>query len=355
MSKEIQGVQYLRAIAAIAVVVDHAAGMAAFPKYFDKDIFLKSYWLKGAMGVDLFFMISGFIIATAYLAPRTLAPTVSRKEFFWRRFVRIVPLMWLAIVSYALLRLVGRSADDPEWGSYFRALILSPVGELKPNVIWTLRHEAIFYILFALTFLGEGRQRIVMLLWAAAPLFYALSGAEPGPKGGWIELLWALSHPANVLFGLGFLVGMVRLKWELWRPIQVRGFLWVLLAIFLLCMWVGWSLDLTVDRFPKSLISAIVLAPLLLLAIWGEGGRSRLGLLLAEASYAIYLFHLHCVSGAFGFLARLKGVIPAEVAVLVVVLLTVGACLVVHLVIERPMISWLRRVRLRSGSVPNQI
>src|SRR4051812_24121667 len=93
---DVVGVQYLRGIAALAVVIDHAAGMTASQKYFGRDV-LEGALSYGAIGVDIFFMISGFIITIISLGKENLEPTVSMRDFFVRRFIRIVPLMWTAI------------------------------------------------------------------------------------------------------------------------------------------------------------------------------------------------------------------------------------------------------------------
>lgn len=71
--REIEGIQYLRGIAACAVVIDHAAGMTALPKYFG-DAVWGGFLQRGYIGVDLFFMISGFIICIVSLERTMLSP-----------------------------------------------------------------------------------------------------------------------------------------------------------------------------------------------------------------------------------------------------------------------------------------
>src|SRR5689334_19701485 len=112
MAKEIVGVQYLRGLAALAVVVDHSGITVATPKYFGT-VIGGGLLNHGASGVDLFFLISGFII-TATSLDADWQPKVKLGAFFGRRFIRIVPLMWIAIVSYAVLKFLGRGGFDPQ-------------------------------------------------------------------------------------------------------------------------------------------------------------------------------------------------------------------------------------------------
>src|SRR5262245_20527151 len=80
----IVSIQYLRAAAALMVVFFHAEGMAA--EYFNIGC-LPSF---GAVGVDIFFIISGFIMWVTTAPERTTA-----SSFIVNRIVRIVPLYWL--------------------------------------------------------------------------------------------------------------------------------------------------------------------------------------------------------------------------------------------------------------------
>ena len=80
------GIQYLRGFAALLVVLDHASGMTALPKYFGTTAF-DGFFDWGFAGVDLFFSISGFIIALVTLSPITLEPKSTLSDFLTRRFV----------------------------------------------------------------------------------------------------------------------------------------------------------------------------------------------------------------------------------------------------------------------------
>lgn len=340
MSKkhELVGVQYLRGIAACAVAFDHASGMAAFPKYFGKSLW--DGWLtKGTMGVDLFFMISGFIIAIVSLRPGSAEAAVSVSEFARRRAVRILPMMWIAIATYAALRLAVGVVVDP-W-TYVRAAFVWPIGDIDPNVIWTLRHEAIFYALFAATFLSAKWLRPLIAIWFLAPIAYALSGASSTNTEPFHALVHTLCHPVNVEFGAGLLLGLVWIKWLGKLSFPIPAMLAAFYAYFIAAMAVGNVLDLRVDRIPDTPITASLFLPLLIMAVWGEARVNSFGMLLGNASFAIYLFHPHVLSALLKIWAKVAHETPIAIVVCVSALLSIAFGVAIHLLAEKPLQRWI--------------
>ena len=315
---EIVGVQYLRGIAALAVVVDHASGTAAFSKYFGNDP-AWAFTGNGARGVDLFFMISGFIITIVALQGAELAPAMKLGDFFARRFARIVPLMWLAITSYLLLQLGFRHGVPPLW-PYVHAVLLLP-GNILPAHFWTLRQELVFYLVFALAMLTGRPARILLWLWLALPLVLIALGVMPHDRGMVQGAAAMIASPTNFEFGAGMLIGIVWLKrWthrDFTAPLDpllllVVGFVAAVAAI-------SWAKGYVTGPGHGALCSLLFL-PLLFYAVHvrcPEGWPRRIGETLGNASYAIYLFHPHAVSGSLGVLARVAPGMPRAALVLI--------------------------------------
>jgi exopolysaccharide production protein ExoZ len=121
----LRSIQVLRGLAACGVVFLHASGA--------------QWGARGAAGVDLFFVISGFIMASI---PK-------RPSFLFDRFWRIYPLWWIALVPWIFL-----SEPHPGYIDTFAvstSMTLLPVGTPLLPVGWTLSFELLFYLAVALS------------------------------------------------------------------------------------------------------------------------------------------------------------------------------------------------------------
>jgi len=142
---EIWSIQYLRAVAAVSVVAFHM---------------LQGRWLfdLGKYGVDVFFVISGFIVV-AITDRRPVAP----RQFFLDRLTRIVPLYWVATAMVFFLGWFGAystSLESSFSAEYIlKSLLFIPAEapysrqEIWPLYYlgWTLNYEMFFYVVFAST------------------------------------------------------------------------------------------------------------------------------------------------------------------------------------------------------------
>ena len=124
--------QAVRAVAAIGVVVFHFGLMPATSLPFG----------VGAFGVDLFFVLSGFIIAHSSAR--------SARHFLPRRLIRVIPAFWIATLLAALFTLQGLSpAEAFDW--LIQSLFYLPHPQGRPPLIfvaWTLVYELAFYLLY---------------------------------------------------------------------------------------------------------------------------------------------------------------------------------------------------------------
>ena len=163
LSHKLYGIQALRAVAAVSVLLCHALYFS-FPRFKNFDaIWGKIDLFLAAFGVTLFFVLSGFLMGL-------LARTMPAGRFITHRIARIYPIYW--IVTAAVL--IGHVLAKSPITTNLPALALTP-GPGRPFVLliqWTLQFEIAFYLVVtAVIALGLGR-RIgwVALAWLAAIL-----------------------------------------------------------------------------------------------------------------------------------------------------------------------------------------
>lgn len=293
---KLRSVQVLRGVAATAVVACH---MTDFP--------------MGAVGVDLFFVISGFIIGKVMVGRSTT-------EFLRDRLWRIFPFYWLCALPWLLFAWNAGQIDAPRT---LASLTLWPIYDefAKPylRVAWSLCYEMLFY-LAATASLATGKGKWLVAVFLAC---FALNLAAPSPLVGF------LGYPLifNFLFGLA--ITRLRLDERAGIAALVAGLAIIPLAPAALFAGnsIGvsdWSIAMRVLWWgvPSALIVYGALS-LERFASW------RTAILIGDASYSIYLTHLLVWTFIQGLTA-----IPIAVAFGVAV----------HLWVEKPLLG-LRRSR----------
>lgn len=112
----------------------------------------------GWVGVEVFFVISGFVIAFA-------AEGKSTRAFAVGRVARLYPGAWLCASITAIVMLAVGRPDGPGW---LGSMLLSPVGPWIDGTYWTIGVEIWFYVLVGLTLFFAGSRRIPTLAWMLA-------------------------------------------------------------------------------------------------------------------------------------------------------------------------------------------
>jgi peptidoglycan/LPS O-acetylase OafA/YrhL len=293
-------IQALRAVAALMVVCVHLQVLAMMGGAPDR------LTDAGNAGVDLFFVISGFIMV--FTTGRKPQGSVA---FLGSRLRRIAPLYWtvtLAVFAVARLTpsLIQHTPSD--FGRLIQSLLfipaLRPDGTVRPVVFvgWTLNFEMAFYVLFALGLLAP-RRWIGVLAAAGMLVLDVVWGWAARPAS---PALAFYTTPMVLEFGAGMILGLVwprlnppeRLAWPL-AAVIAAGFLLMLCAPWL------WP---HADRvFAFGLPATAIVAAALALERQGRAARWRWLQALGAASYAIYLSHFF-VTQAVILLARRAGV-----------------------------------------------
>jgi peptidoglycan/LPS O-acetylase OafA/YrhL len=295
-------VQGLRAIAILLVVVYHA-GIAPFS--------------GGYVGIDVFFVISGFVITGLLLRERASSGRTSLRNFYGRRARRIIPIATLVIVVtvivtyHSLGTLVGHeTAVDGAWSALFLANVHYAatdtnylVAQSPPSPLlnyWSLGVEEQFYIVYPALFLfmgwwarrGSFRLRLTIFLVAVivASYSYSIVFTASNAQSAYFSLLvrsWELA--------LGGLIAVYGTQLQRIPQAWAAVASWVGLAVILVS-----SVTLTpASEYPGALVAIPTLAAGLVIAAgasaptWGVERllRREPFPFLALISFSLYLWH----------------------------------------------------------------
>ena len=204
MKSKNAGIQWMRAIAALLVVVDHCIYTLIDKANGDASM-APLATLLGGTGVKLFFVISGLVMLVS--STKHFGVAASR-DFMVRRLTRIIPLYWIMTAIYgAKLWLTGEPVGLIAW---VKSLLFIPYlnahGEFQPiyGLGWTLNHEIFFYVLFALGLMGSFRATLLISFTALVGIVGAGNGLELAKDAHAAPLFSFYSRP----IALFFLVGM---------------------------------------------------------------------------------------------------------------------------------------------------
>ncbi len=287
-SREILSIQYLRAVAALMVAWHHAAGQVTGMSSLVPYIF-------GTSGVDLFFVISGFImVATTAAAPAPVRPM----EFWRRRIVRVVPLYWsltVLMVAVALFTPGLFKTLRVEPGTLIQSLLFIPhyshsfSDRVWPLLVpgWTLNFEMFFYAAFGASLFLTERNRLSALTMCFLAL--VLIGVVFGPFVS--ATAQTYTHPMLLEFVAGAWIGAG------WTSGRIR----FSFGLAVLMLGAGAALLVARDAPPFGPFTQLAGAALVVAgALHANFSRPRSAVLKAigDSSYSLYLTHLFTL-GAF--------------------------------------------------------
>jgi exopolysaccharide production protein ExoZ len=332
---ELQSIQALRALAATTVIFAHV-----------------QFINRGGFGVNIFFVISGFIIC--YIS--SLNP-----NYFWlKRIFRIVPLYWMGTLGVFLIALVlpnllnsTTSRPDELLKSLFFIPFVKESGRLAPVLFlgWTLQYEMFFYLVFAAALAINTK----LAGWIASLMLalVATAGHIAHPSSTFLSFY---SHPIIMEFALGILAFYA---WKSWGPrlarLPIALAALVSLACYAFFFWIDKGIPPAI-HFAKIVPGFLFqggLGFIILMGFLAMEGRitfPRWVLAVGDASYSLYLFHPYIVQ-----LVSKKFVSFAVLTPLSVIALTgtVGLCFLFAIAsfkfFERPSNEFLRRTCLPSA------
>ena len=351
---ELTNVQILRGIAALLVVLYHIPDQLT-DRGWDSRIF-PVMWV-GSAGVDIFFVISGFIMVYSTVGLfRTPRASVN---FFLRRLARIVPLYWIftTIAVFVTVR-AERHFEHPDYtiphfvASYLFTFYLRPGVDNFPiyRQGWSLNYEMFFYVCFALA-LMLSRPRALLAL---SLFFVGLTGLAVAALHGAVTLPWPIGSLANsdlLEFVFGMVVAQAYLKgFRVPRPVAIASAFAALTAIMLT------TPEVAGDWFPyRGFVWGPPAAILVAAAVMHEplpaGVVRRSFEALGNASYSLYLVHSAFFMMLFWLLGHVMEIhrIPALWSGALMLFGAIGSALLLYRYVEGPITRSLQRRLRRVG------
>ena len=339
--RPVESIHVMRGVAAMAVAVSHLpaffpAGSGTLPGGDGLGV--------GKVGVDVFFVISGFVmtVATAPLA----SGWRSSLGFLWRRIARVVPLYWMVTLFLVALFLVDRrfgAERTLDLDLVLRSLLFVPVhgpeGGIRPivGVGWSLDYEMYFYLCMAAVIAWVPRHRLAVLAITMVTV-YLVAREWLDPRVDWV---------VNAGLALEFLLGVLAAVIHRRRLACLVG-----LAMGVAACVAAWPALTGLHPYGAGVdrtMSWGAVAFVLILALTAAERRRpwrRMRWLgaMGDASYALYLTH----SLAFAVVQRLAGPVdgPASLPLRMLLMLAVATLvsLAVHRWVEKPIVTRLQRL-----------
>ncbi|HET6332636.1 MAG TPA: acyltransferase [Polyangiales bacterium] len=344
-NSRVTSVQVLRGVAAALVVMHHFSQSVEMYSRQKSLIVSSGLGALGSVGVDLFFVISGFIMIYTTRDRRGVHDALT---FFGKRARRVYPLYWMwttVLLSLVVGRIALRGHTYPAEYIVASYLLVPMFNESNGNSLpllwqgWTLSFEMLFYVAFAaaMTIVGsKSRSFVVALILGATALLATLILSPSAVRD-------LMANSLSVEFVLGMLAAefVIRLQMrEKSVPIVVAVGLVALGTMLLLgTLWVPPGV------IPRGLVWGLPSFFILLGTALPRNSSSRPGAFdfLGDASYSIYLTH-GFFSLALGMALRrfwFMHSIRADALIVVATMSTTFLGSLTYLAIEKPLLRWV--------------
>lgn len=341
---------FLRAIGAIFIVVSHSHGVIR--KRFETLEFTDYFWqveqgytkVFGALGVDLFLVLSGFF---------AFYTTWNRKQdainFLKKRIIRIYPIWWVGVTCLLILSLVPGASANYSLYEVVNSILLNPIyidGSIKPilEIGWTLHYIVFYYLaitlLIAMKFQSIEILRILTIGFACLSIIGVFIDTT-------IPIIEVITNSRTLAFALGgwiaFIVIEKPIKWHAKHTTLALLIITSLVLAFVLID--EWRLNAP-TLFSRSSIAFIIILLFVFQPRLKTLKYPNFFNLCGDASYSIYLFHmfpLMIMSGLWkrGILLP-PNFLPPIVTWFILICLGVLSGVIAYLLFEKPIFAYLK-------------
>jgi peptidoglycan/LPS O-acetylase OafA/YrhL len=354
------GLDHLRALAITMVFLYH----------YHARIFGHPQWLPdiakfGWTGVDLFFVLSGFLISSALFKEWNRTGSISVKDFFIKRVFRILPAFWVIVAIYFFVPAFHeREALRPLWRylTFTQNFGLDVANEGTFSHAWSLCVEEHFYLflpfillaLSALKIFRKGYWLLILLFITTICLrYYAFTNIDSEAEHAGVYWYMYIYYPSYCRLD-GLLVGVVIAALNVMRPaawekISRYGYLWLVAGLLVLTG--AYFLCYDEHAYYASVYGFSVVAIGYGLLVMGALSSntflykrsSRITTFIASISYGIYLCHKGVIHVTQTILAANGMDINSNATMVISILASIIAAVILYFVVERPFMKWRRK------------
>ena len=346
--KRIQNIQALRGIAVSSVVLMHL--MIMEKKFGGAQTLLSGTMIFRFFGVDLFFIMSGFLMVT--ITRGKFQDPVKALKFLYARLAKIYPIYWIFTSLVLIVYLIR-----PEWVNSYQgnqvhilsSFLLIPEQTLPLIIVaWTLVHEMYFYIIFTIIILlvPEKYLKQSILLWG---IFVLAINLLVGPVNPFIKVV---SHPLTFEFIAGCLLAYIyhnsdiKIRKKILLPAAAFSVLLSLAGCFLYQSVTG---EVELLSWWRILIFGVPALITVFCMIYAEKDGFTIHNIfysIGNASYSIYLTHVLALSA----LGRVWGMFAFEGIIDNIIMIPVSFALVLltgfisYTYLEKPLLNLSKKI-----------
>jgi peptidoglycan/LPS O-acetylase OafA/YrhL len=307
------GLNGLRAFSILLVILDH------IDLKYHHSIFRDSVPLlfDGALGVNTFFVISGFLITYLLLKEENNYGKISLKSFYIRRSLRIFPVYYIFLLVCFLLQLAGRAhIDGISWlTSLTYTKYFSPATDWETTHLWSLSVEEHFYLLWPFVF-KYFKNRRNLFMWCVivmSPIIRIIYYRHNVPIINPYTFFWRVDA---IMWGCCFAVYLDQIKKVVLKYANAITLLIpfaVLVLLFYIDKWIlqyQWHLGVFTIPFgsTKGTVADICIGLILILSVYRNGLWSKflnipIVAYMGILSYSIYIWQQLFSCESLGFLS----------------------------------------------------
>ena len=323
--------QIYRGIAALLVVIHHT--YASFAHFNNFDIPTLGFIAKvGKLGVDFFFILSGFIIT--YTTFKYRGDRSYFKKYAFNRIIRVyIPYLPISLAMLALYYLLPSLSGSDRSMSLLTSLTLLPHGNPALSVAWTLVFEMFFYFVFSINFFSKKGWFYFLAIWVVAIISFTILKIQfTNPV---LKLIFNL-------YNLEFILG-VGIAYLLLFNFRMKYAYLLVASVASLFLFVSIKY-LEINPFPffQNLIFALAASLFVLLGVLYWNGRisaRNFFMLIGNSSYSLYLLHNPLQSFLVRVFPKSDSQILIFVEFLVVIILITIVSYLYYFIFEKKIIS----------------